>query len=109
MPFIELSDSMYREPAPNFKAAFVHSGHMTLAHWIVEKGGILPEHSHVHEQVVNVIDGEFELNIAGESRVLSRGVVAVIPPDAVHSGKALTECFIIDAFYPVREDYRQLE
>jgi hypothetical protein len=23
-----------------------------------------------------------------------------------HSGKALTKCYIIDPFYPVREDYR---
>jgi quercetin dioxygenase-like cupin family protein len=106
MPFIELSDSMFKEPAPKFKAAFVHSGHMTLAHWIVERGAVLPEHSHVHEQVVNVIEGEFEMNIAGESKVLSRGLVAVIPSNVIHSGKALTECRIIDAFYPVREDYR---
>jgi quercetin dioxygenase-like cupin family protein len=106
MPFLQFSDTSFKEPVPKFKAAFAHSEHMTVAHWIVDKDAVLPEHSHVHEQIVNVIDGEFELNIAGESRVLSRGFVAVIPSNVVHSGRALTECRIIDAFYPVREDYR---
>ncbi len=106
MPFLEFSDTSFKEILPKFKAAFAHSEHMTVAHWIVGKDAVLPEHSHIHEQIVNVVEGEFELNIGEESRVLSRGRVAVIPSNVVHSGRALTECLIIDAFYPVREDYR---
>jgi len=32
-------------------------------------------------------------------------MVVLIPSDAKHSGKALTDCTIIDIFNPVREDY----
>src|SRR2546422_10028634 len=66
----------------------------------------LPAHAHVHEQVVNMIEGVFELTIAGETRTLGQGSVAIIPSNALHSGKAITDCRIIDAFYPIREDYR---
>ena len=106
MPFIELSDLKLKEPAPGFKAAFVHSELMTVARWTVDREAVLPEHAHVHEQIVNVIEGVFELTIDGETRVLSRGWVAVIPSNAVHSGRALTDCYIIDIFSPVREDYK---
>jgi quercetin dioxygenase-like cupin family protein len=106
MPFITLGDSPAREIFPGFKVHFVHSANITLAHWTIKAGSVLPEHSHPHEQVVNMIDGEFELTIAGETRRLGPGTVAIIPPNARHSGKAVTDCRIIDAFYPIREDYR---
>jgi len=41
-----------------------------------------------------------------ESRVLDPGVVAVIPPNVRHSGKALTACRLIGVFHPGREDCR---
>jgi quercetin dioxygenase-like cupin family protein len=34
------------------------------------------------------------------------GDVLVIPPNVPHSGKALTDVSVMDAFAPVREDYR---
>ncbi len=106
MPAIDLSEIQTREPMPGFLDKFVHSEFMTFAHWNIEKGAELPVHSHPHEQVANVISGEFEITINGETHLLKSGSVAVIPSNAIHSGKALTPCHIIDAFYPVREDYR---
>jgi quercetin dioxygenase-like cupin family protein len=66
----------------------------------------LPEHSHPHGQVTNVLKGEFELTVDGESKRLGPGSVVIIPPNAVHSGKALAKSRVIDVFYPIREDYR---
>jgi quercetin dioxygenase-like cupin family protein len=79
---------------------------MTLAYWEVEKGAVMAEHSHPNEQVASVVSGRFELTIAGEPRILDSSSVAIIPSNTLHSGRALTKCRLIDAFYPVREDYR---
>lgn len=79
---------------------------MTFAYWNIRKGAPLPEHSHPHEQVANVIEGKFELKVNNESKILEPGDVAVIPPNTKHSGKAITNCKIIDVFCPVREDYK---
>ena len=79
---------------------------MTFAHWDIEKDAELPEHSHPHEQVCNVIEGAFELTIDGVSRVLEAGGVGLIPSNAIHSGRALSRCHVIDVFHPIREDYR---
>jgi quercetin dioxygenase-like cupin family protein len=106
MPYLTLDDLKEIEPVPGFKGRFVHSDHVTLAYWNIAAGSVLPQHAHVHEQIANVIEGEFEMTIAGETKVLKPGQVAVIPSNVLHSGKALTKCYIIDAFYPVREDYR---
>ena len=107
MPFIDLRDIVEREPFPGFKVRFVHSATMTFAHWIIQAGALLPQHSHPHEQVVTMLEGEFELTIAGETRRLGPGNVAIIPSNAIHSGRAVTDCRIMDAFYPIREDYRK--
>ena len=106
MPFLKLEDSAPREIFPGFHVHFVHSANMTFAHWTIKAGAGLPEHSHPHEQVVNMLEGEFELTISGETRRLMPRSVAIIPSNAIHSGKAITDCRIIDAFYPIREDYR---
>jgi len=56
--------------------------------------------------VAHVLDGEFELTIDDKTQRLGAGMVAIIPPNAVHSGRAITRCRIIDVFHPVRDDYR---
>ena len=106
MPFIELSGVPAREIVPGFTARFVHSENMTFSYWQVKEGAVLPEHSHPHEQVATLITGKFEMTVAGETRIIEAGMVAVIPPEAKHRGRALTDCYILDVFYPIREDYR---
>ena len=106
MPFVNLADFKERELVPGFRVRFVHSEHMTFAYWTIRAGAALPLHSHPHEQVATITKGRLEMTIEGENRFLEPGVVAVIPPNARHSGTALTDSEIVDAFYPVREDYR---
>lgn len=79
---------------------------MTSVSWNIAAGALLPEHAHPHEQVAHVLSGEFELTIGGETQRLGPGMVAFVPPNVTHSGRALTECRIIDVFHPVRDDYR---
>ncbi|MCP4681027.1 MAG: cupin domain-containing protein [Desulfobacterales bacterium] len=106
MNFIELDEIEKRDLVPGGKVRFVHSDSMTLAYWTFEADGQFPEHAHPHEQVSSMIDGEFELTVDGKTRILNPGNVVIIPPNAAHSGKAVTKCRIIDVFHPVREDYR---
>lgn len=106
MVFKNLSDMNRTELVPGFHVKFIHSERMTFAYWDVLAGAVLPEHTHPHEQVVNMVEGEFQLTVDGEAKILKKGDVAMIPPNAPHSAKALTDCKIIDVFAPVREDYR---
>ena len=107
MPYVDFPNLPEHEIVPGFVARFVHSDHMTLAYWNITAGAALPAHAHPHEQIVNVIDGQFEFTLDGEKQILTAGAVVNIPSNVKHSGKAITNCKIIDAFYPVREDYKK--
>ena len=88
------------------EARFIHSENITLAEWRFKANVNLPEHSHNNEQITKIISGEFELTLDGEKILLKTGSSVIIPPNAVHSGRAITECHIIDVFNPVREDFK---
>lgn len=106
MPFIDLDQIDEKEIIPGFKAKFVHTDNMTFAYWKIIAGSSLPDHKHPQEQVSNLIEGTFELTVEGETRTLAPGTAVVVPSGVPHSGKAITDCFIIDVFYPIREDYK---
>ena len=106
MPFVKLNDLQPKEPVPGYNGRMVHTDNMTVACWTIDAGAPAPNHSHPHEQVTCVIEGEFELTIGGETRVLAPGMVAVIPANVPHSARAITDTRLIDAFHPVRDDYR---
>ena len=106
MPYVKLDQTQERELAPGFRARFVHGEHITVGQVRVQAGATLPHHSHPHEQVTTVMEGQLEFTLGGETTILQPGVVAVIPPNAPHSAKALTDCLVMDTFYPVREDFR---
>ena len=90
---------------PGMRGRFLHSDTMTFAFWEIDAGFVLPEHSHKHEQVAHMIEGTFTLTVEGESKLLEAGAMTVIPGNAAHSGKAITDCRILDIFYPRREEY----
>ena len=106
MPFIDMKDVPEVEIVPGAKVRFVHSEFMTFAQWTFEAGAELPAHAHPHEQVGWFIEGEFEVTVDGETRRVGPGDVVIVPPHATHSGRAVTQVRVIDAFYPIREDYR---
>jgi quercetin dioxygenase-like cupin family protein len=63
-----------------------------------------PLHVHVEEQIVIVLDGEFEFEIDGETRTMRQGDVAVVPPWVPHGAHTHdTTCTEVDVFNPPRE------
>lgn len=109
MKYVWLKDVPEQTHFAGFSGKFVSSGKMTFVFWEVQAGALLPQHSHMHEQVTHMIEGQFEMTVDGQTIVLEPGTVFVIPPHAVHSGRALTACRIIDSFAPVRQDYLVFE
>ena len=104
---IELSALPSRETAPGYSGRFIHTAGMTLAYFEISAGSASPEHAHVHEQVSQVLEGVFQLTVAGERVILKPGAVLVIPSNVRHSGLAITDCKLLDIFNPVREDFRK--
>ena len=103
---IRLSDVPAKEMFPGFFGKFFHGESSTLAIWEIKKGSILPEHHHVQEQIVCVLEGELDMTIGGQKFLLTGGSVHVILSNVPHSGIARQDSKVIDTFTPVREDYK---
>ena len=102
MTFIDTSGLSVKEPREGWRGRFFHSANMTFAYHTVEAGAWIHEHSHPNDEVWNVIDGQLEITIAGETHVAGPGCAAVISPDTVHSVKAITAARAIVVDYPRR-------
>jgi len=73
-----------------------------------EQGAVIPEHSHPHEQISYVLEGELEFTLKGVSRVLAKGQGVVILSGEEHSARVTRgPAKALDAWYPIREDYLQ--
>ena len=104
--FKEIFEIEQIEMIKGFKGRFFHTNSSTIAFWEIEKGAILPEHSHIHEQTTQVIEGKLEMTIDDKKMVLKPGMIVNIPSNIKHSGRAITTCKLTDTFCPVREDYK---
>jgi quercetin dioxygenase-like cupin family protein len=65
-----------------------------------------PPHSHPHEQITYVADGEIVFHLADEKHRLRKGDMFTVPGDVPHSVQLLTEKVrLVDTFTPIREDF----
>lgn len=106
MSLVQLNTVPVKEIFPGIRARVVHTARTSQSFVEIDAGSSFPEHQHPHEQTVNVLEGELEIMVGNETHRLAPGQVLVIPPDVPHSGKALTNCRVLDVFAPTRDDYR---
>ena len=64
-------------------------------------------HSHLHEQMGTVLEGEITLKIGKEERILKAGDGYIAPSGVPHGAKTGTKgAKVLDFFSPPREDYK---
>lgn len=65
-----------------------------------------PPHSHAHEQVTYVAEGELIFYLDGDPHQLQKGDMVTVPPDIMHTVQLLTNHVrLVDTFTPLREDF----
>lgn len=105
MPFIDTAGLKVIERLPGWYGRFFHSDNMTFAHYEFRRGASIHEHFHPEEEVYEVIEGELELTIDGATQTARPGVVAVVPANARHFVRALTDGRVIIVDHPARRDF----
>lgn len=103
---MNLSNIPSKEIMPGYHGKLVHTKTMSLVFWDVEKNATVPEHHHIHEQIMHVIEGQFEFTLNGKTKVYYAGDIVVIASEIPHSGRAITSCKLMDVFSPTRDEYK---
>jgi len=105
MPFLDTGSLPVVERLPGWHGRYFHSQNMTFAHYDFAGGASIHEHFHPQEEVYEVIEGELEVTIDGVMQVARPGVVAIVPANARHSVKAITDGKAIIVDYPARPEF----
>lgn len=71
----------------------------------LEKGAVIPPHSHPHEQTGYLVSGHMDFLVDGEHYIAQPGDSWNIAGSLEHGATAIEESVVVEVFSPVREDY----
>ncbi|MBC7851198.1 MAG: cupin domain-containing protein [Chitinophagaceae bacterium] len=91
---------------PLFDVTYIHTPNITVAFNLLKQGAEVPVHKHEHETIDYVEEGTLQMTIGSETHVLTRGMVASVASYVTHSAVALSDCKVINIFYPARNDFK---
>jgi quercetin dioxygenase-like cupin family protein len=93
---------------PDLHRRLISTERMMLAHVYLEKGCIVPQHSHENEQLTYILEGALRFWLGeDESEVVdvAAGEVLHIPSQLPHKAEALETTIDVDIFCPPRQDW----
>ena len=79
--------------------------HLMQVEFAFEEGAIGALHSHPHVQCSYVLEGRFEVTVAGHTEVIAEGGSFIVPSGLVHGVRALERGRLVDSFTPARKDF----
>lgn len=107
MAFFTVVDLAATEMLPGITRSAVYLNNVMLTFFDFEPEAVVPEHSHPHEQITYVFDGAMVFTLGEDTRTLRAGDGVCIPPNVPHSAHILNApTRAVDAWHPVREDYK---
>ncbi|NND73121.1 MAG: cupin domain-containing protein [Rhodothermales bacterium] len=93
---------------PQMKRKIISGAKITVAQIALKDGFVVPMHSHINEQITQVISGKMRFVFGGDDNsevTLGPGDVIVIPADVPHEAHVIGDVFEIDTWSPRREDW----
>ncbi|MQG32675.1 MAG: cupin domain-containing protein [SAR202 cluster bacterium] len=95
------------EGSPGARTQTFWGENMLLSLVEVDANGLVPLHTHPHEQGGIIVEGELEMGIDGEVKLLKPGDMYIIPGNVEHYAKAYDKKAVaLDIFSPVREEFK---
>ena len=104
MPFYELKDIQEIPLVNGITIKAVYGKNVSVSFLEFPAYSTIPPHAHPNEQIGIVTDGALHYTIDGESKLCPAGAAFVIPPNALHSARVVsdTPAKLIDVFAPPR-------
>ena len=105
MSFVDVDKLKVTERLPGWRGRYFHAVNMTVAHYEFTRGASIHEHHHPQEELYEVLEGELELTVDGVTQVARPGVAAIVPSNARHAVRALTDGRAIIVDSPARPEF----
>ncbi|MBN1180798.1 MAG: cupin domain-containing protein [Bacteroidales bacterium] len=109
MAIYKYKDMSVANPGNNIERRLAHLNDLMTAIIDFSNGPMIqpdPPHSHPHEQISYVAEGELYVFIGEEKYHLKEGDVFAVPSGVPHTVQTLTgNVRLIDSFSPIREDF----
>ncbi len=83
----------------------IHGEKMTVAKIHLRKGGIVPLHHHINEQLSILEKGRLRFTVGDKEVLMNPGDMVMIPGDVPHTVEALEDSVAVDINSPVRQDW----
>ncbi|MYD95192.1 MAG: cupin domain-containing protein [Chloroflexi bacterium] len=107
MPIVSNADRPLADMMPGVRRRTLLWGEtMLFAEIHLEEGGVVPLHDHVYEQIGYCIEGTFDLKIGDVVHTIEPGNCWCVPSGVPHEATATSRCFLIEAWSPARDDYK---
>ncbi len=93
---------------PGVVTRIVPGKNLTLSVPSIDPYVVGTSHSHPHEQMIVVLEGQIDVVVDGKLYPVKAGEVIVIPGDVPHAGiTGEHSCRILEIFSPARKDFEE--
>jgi quercetin dioxygenase-like cupin family protein len=104
--FVSAREGSRHEIFPGVNLRAVGGEKLMISYVTLEPGSVVELHSHPHEQMGLLLEGELTFTIGGVTRLCQPGDIWRIPGGVPHTcTPGATRAIAIDIFTPVREEY----
>lgn len=104
--FKDASERISLDLAPGVRTQTFWGDNILLSMVTFEANSLVPNHTHPHEQAGIMVEGELELGIDGEVRMLKPGDMYIIPGNVEHYARTGDQpAKALDIFSPVRAEF----
>jgi unsaturated pyranuronate lyase len=106
MNFFRVKELAIQEVLPGVRLRSVNMENLTMTFVDYARESKVPPHHHRYEQITYVIEGQLEVTIAGERRVLQAGEGVRIGPNVEHSSRPVNgAASAVDAWTPLLQQF----
>jgi quercetin dioxygenase-like cupin family protein len=105
MKHIKWDEIPFERVNAQFSRKIAWDGKIMIARTDVERGYVVPPHSHDNEQVTFVFSGKWRFKLEGKTVDVGPNEMIFIPANVVHTVEAVETLVAYDIFTPPREDW----
>ncbi len=109
LKYLKWKDVELEHLNPQLDRQMITGEQLMIARVLLKKGVVVPEHSHVNEQLTYILEGTLRFWIDGKVIDVHAGEVLCIPPHMPHKAQAVEDTVDLDVFYPPRQDWLSKE